>query len=73
VSFAAIIFCVASQRAFIVISVYFVIDSVRKLLETLHICRFTAQIQNGKQPRMFYMNVRLLKDCLSVCLSVTYR
>jgi hypothetical protein len=34
VSFAAITLCVASQRVFIVIVVYFVIDSVRKLLDT---------------------------------------
>jgi hypothetical protein len=34
VSSAAITLCVASQRVFIVISVYFVIDSVRKLLDT---------------------------------------
>jgi hypothetical protein len=34
VSFAAITLCVASQRVFIVVSVYFVIDSVRKLLGT---------------------------------------
>jgi hypothetical protein len=34
VSFAAIVLCVASQRVFIVVSVYFVIDSVRKLLDT---------------------------------------
>jgi hypothetical protein len=33
VSFAAVTLCVASQRAFIVV-VYFVIDSVRKLLDT---------------------------------------
>jgi hypothetical protein len=33
VSFAVIILCVASQRVFIVVSVYFVIDSVRKLLD----------------------------------------
>jgi hypothetical protein len=33
-SFAAITLCVASQRVFIVVSVYFVIDSVRKLLDT---------------------------------------
>jgi hypothetical protein len=33
-SFAAIIMCVASQRVFIVVSVYFVTDSVRKLLNT---------------------------------------
>jgi hypothetical protein len=34
VSFVAIILCVASQGVFIVVSVYFVIDSVRKLLDT---------------------------------------
>jgi hypothetical protein len=33
VSFAAITLCVASQRVFIVV-VYFVIDSIRKLLDT---------------------------------------
>jgi hypothetical protein len=32
VSFAAITLCVASQRMFIAVSVYFVIDSVRKFL-----------------------------------------
>jgi hypothetical protein len=31
--FAAITLCVASQRVFIVVSVYFAIDSVRKLLD----------------------------------------
>jgi len=34
VSFVAIALCVASQRVFIVVSVYFVIDSVRKRLDT---------------------------------------
>jgi hypothetical protein len=34
VSFAAITLCVASQRVFIVVSVYFVIVLVRKLLDT---------------------------------------
>jgi hypothetical protein len=34
VSFAVITLCVASQRVFIVVSVYFVIDSVRKFLDT---------------------------------------
>jgi hypothetical protein len=34
VSFATITLCVASQRVFIVVSAYFVIDSVRKLLDT---------------------------------------
>jgi hypothetical protein len=34
VSFAAITLCVTSQRVFIIVVVYFVIDSVRKLLDT---------------------------------------
>jgi hypothetical protein len=34
VNFTAIIFCVASQPVSIVVSVYFVIDSDRKLLDT---------------------------------------
>jgi hypothetical protein len=40
VSFAAITLCVASQRVFVVVVVvYFVIDSVRKLLDTsLYLC-----------------------------------
>jgi hypothetical protein len=33
VSFNAITLCVTSQRVFIVVSVHFVIESVRKLLE----------------------------------------
>jgi hypothetical protein len=34
VSFAAITLCVASQRVFIFVVVYFVMDSVLKLLDT---------------------------------------
>jgi len=34
-SFAAITLCVASHRMFNIVSVYFVIDSIRKLLDTL--------------------------------------
>jgi len=34
VSFSATTLCVASQRVFIVVSAYFVIDPVRKLLDT---------------------------------------
>jgi hypothetical protein len=34
VSFAAIALCIASQRVFVVVVVYFVIDSVPKLLDT---------------------------------------
>jgi hypothetical protein len=46
-SFASITLCVASQRVFIVVVVYFVIDSVRKLLDTssyvcmcMYVCTF---------------------------------
>jgi hypothetical protein len=35
VSFAAITLCVASERVFIIVSVYFDIDSVQKLLDIL--------------------------------------
>jgi hypothetical protein len=50
VSFAAITLCAASQRVFIVVSVYFVIDSVRKLLDTpsYFICRTSLQIKAGR-------------------------
>jgi hypothetical protein len=34
VGFSAITLCVASQRVFIVVSEYFFMDSVRKLLDT---------------------------------------
>jgi hypothetical protein len=34
VSFATIILCVASQRVFIIVSIYFFINSVWKLLDT---------------------------------------
>jgi len=34
VNFVAITLCVASQRVFIIVSMYFIIDSVRKLLDT---------------------------------------
>jgi hypothetical protein len=40
-SFAAITLCVASQRVFIVVSVYFVMDSVRNLLVTPSYIHFT--------------------------------
>jgi hypothetical protein len=44
VTFAAITLCVASERVFIVVSVYFVIGSVRKLLDTpsYNIMSYTA-------------------------------
>jgi len=35
VNFAAITLCVASQQVFVVVGIYFFIDSVRKLLDTI--------------------------------------
>jgi uncharacterized membrane protein len=46
VSFAAITLCVASQRAFIV--VYFVIDSVRKLLDIPSCCKTKRTLGKGE-------------------------
>jgi hypothetical protein len=43
VSFAAITLCVTSQRVFIVVSKYLVIDSVRKLLDTPRILSETFE------------------------------
>jgi uncharacterized membrane protein len=47
VSFAAIALCVASQRVFIFVVVYFVIDSVRKLLDTISYVRCMAVIDQS--------------------------
>jgi hypothetical protein len=44
-SFAAITFCVVSQRVFIVIVVYFVIESVRKFLDTPRVFKHNISVQ----------------------------
>jgi hypothetical protein len=48
VSFAAITLCVASQQVFIVIVVYFVIESVRKFLDIL-------SYLPERHPRWYYL------------------
>jgi hypothetical protein len=50
VSFTTITFCVASQRVFIVV-VYFVIDSVRKLLDKLS---YTADSNDLSHMLVYY-------------------
>jgi hypothetical protein len=45
VSFAAIILYGASQRVFIVVSIYFVIDSVRQLLDAFLYCGVPLVVQ----------------------------
>jgi hypothetical protein len=59
VSFATITLCVASQRVFIF--VYFVIDSVRKLLDTPHMCVCVCVC-------VFRMDVVLFAICYSTQL-----
>jgi hypothetical protein len=49
VSFAAITLCVASQQVFTVVSVYFVIDSVRNLLNTRSYCCTCHKIGNESE------------------------
>jgi hypothetical protein len=52
VNFAAITLCVASQRVFIIV-VYFVIDSVRKLLDTPSCVKSSARIVQRRFWRKF--------------------
>jgi hypothetical protein len=64
VRFAAITFCVASQRVFIIIIViYFVVDSVRKLLDTSSYIRVNVQ---------FVAHILLYKMKLPKHLFATY-
>jgi hypothetical protein len=56
VSFAAITLCVASQRVFIVV-VYFVVDSVRKLLDTPSYVDWMHSTHDGVEYRDFVMMV----------------
>jgi hypothetical protein len=57
VSFAAITLCVSSQRVIPKVSVYFVIDLVRKLLDTPSYTERQAQWRN------FYVTCLIYKIC----------
>jgi hypothetical protein len=60
VSFAAITLCVVSQRVFIVVSVYFVIDLVRKLLDTpSYATRFGEPWCIGLHDHSFHFSVNV--------------
>jgi hypothetical protein len=60
VSFAAIILYIASQRVFIVVSIYFVIDSVRKLLDApSYVFSITeTRVCSGWPSTMRFINTR---------------
>jgi len=47
VSFAAITLCVAYQRVVVVVVVYFIIDSIRKVLDTLLYAYDIMILMNG--------------------------
>jgi hypothetical protein len=59
VSFAVITLCVASKRMFIVVVVvvYFVIDSVRKLLDTLSYAQDPLLVQTLHSTCHIYDNI----------------
>jgi hypothetical protein len=56
VSFGAITLCVASQRVFFVVVFHFVIDSVRKLLNTTSLLQ--TVIEGPERPRQRKMNMK---------------
>jgi hypothetical protein len=56
VSFAAITLYVASQRVLIVVSVYFVIDSVRKLLDTPSYFLYSVYFHLNRDIRLQCLN-----------------
>jgi hypothetical protein len=82
-SFANITLCVASQQVSIFVRVYFVIDSVRKLLDTpsysvlkqLRVCRKYGHVVNVKGQEnkeklkcIFSYNTELLSNgCAYIC------
>jgi hypothetical protein len=70
VRFAAVTLCVASQRVFIVISVYFVIDSVRKLLDTpsYFICTMLMKASSVQLWILVQRHQYFRKPCLSPVL-----
>jgi hypothetical protein len=60
VSSAAITLCVAFERLFIVVSLYFVIDSVRELLDTAtYMLKLILAIQDGHYNVVLYFIQRV--------------
>jgi hypothetical protein len=72
VSFAAITLCVASQLVFIVVSVNFVSDSVRKILDTpsyvcMYVCMYVCVCVCMYVCMYMYMYI-----CVYVCICFMY-
>jgi hypothetical protein len=79
VSFAAITLCVASQRVFISVSVYFFIDSVRKLFDTtsyikkypvIYICFITDNFLTSDYNYNYYITITLAPNKLKMMRQV---
>jgi uncharacterized membrane protein len=69
VSLSALTLCIASQRVFVVVVVYFVIDSVRKFLDTLsytHTHTHTHTHTNLQHETYEIWCAIDMKSCLSV-------
>jgi hypothetical protein len=66
VSFATMTLCVTSQRVFIFVSIYFIIDSVRKLLDTPSyiLSPFGKSVQFLLQTKN-RVNTLILPECLN--------
>jgi hypothetical protein len=69
VSFAAVTLCVAFQRGFIVVSVYFLIDSVRKLLDTPS---YNLKHVKEASHHKFLQGLALLVICLGLVFRVHF-
>jgi hypothetical protein len=77
VSFAAITLCVASQRVFIVVSVYFIMDSVRKLFDKPSYDGHEAWMGSGAKTQILMRELLVMKlgkgfSCLAdMCWTAT--
>jgi hypothetical protein len=69
VSFAATTLCVALQRVFVVVVVYFVIDSVRKLLDipSYNFCCWKAAFNYQERAGKFYVTKILRHQINPAC------
>jgi len=74
VSFAAITLYVASQRVISKVSLYFAIDSVRKLLDTIYMFTFTMDViwyENSKVP---HGHIHIAMEATQTCSKqITYK
>jgi hypothetical protein len=71
VSFAAVTPYVASQRVFVVVRVYFVIDSVRKDLDTPSYTHTHTYTHTHMHARMYLCMYVCMYVCMYICMYET--